>query len=565
MNTRASNAEPLPNILGLQKELTETQTLLAEKESASDEMMEAMQILSEEIKIWVHRCRQVVNVLQMVEVERDNFRAGEGVAKEQGRGIKVKLEDTGSGDYSPPDVAFELADTKAQLADARDDLSNTKNDLANTKNDLADAKRKQQASEAALSKATKQLADAAKESTNKSEESIRANDILRSKLESSDTEREAAQRALADSQNVIVVIAEIKARLVDTMDTLLTTALSGEPIAALTDSSSTPAASSMLSLGDPPSKTAATINWSEMLERLERFERFEFTRQLEDRQQRYTEALNGLCDFVLRHIRLVSEGVHNAKNSVVSPLVTPSDKTLDELNKMFKEFYYCSYGWTGGLMLDTREAEAEELWRIGSFEVHRSRCIAKADVELQKLQWILRSWSGYGPRVIVIDWQGSARRTCQLCFDKRIIPSRSDQDALPATWARWERLWAGANGSPTSLPDYCFIRSTRYGQRPEALLVIYSWSFYKIIDTDWVGEYISELLRALSHILKSCGDSLRLRLINEEPISDSEDEEQEKSVAGTSMVGNDKDATNERSAASEITPLRIFCKSSIKS
>ena len=306
MNTRASNAEPLPNILGLQKELTETQTLLAEKESASDEMMEAMQILSEEIKIWVHRCRQVVNVLQMVEVERDNFRAGEGVAKEQGRGIKVKLEHTESGDYSPPDVAFELADTKAQLADARGDLSNTKNDLADTKNDLADAKRKQQASEAALSKATKQLADAAKESTNKSEESIRANDTLRSKLESSDTEREAAQRALADSQNVIVVIAEIKARLVDTMDTLLTTAGSGEPIAALNDSSSTPAASSMLSLRDPPSKTAATINWSEMLERLERFERFEFTRQLEDKQQRYTEALNGLCDFVLRRIRLVS-------------------------------------------------------------------------------------------------------------------------------------------------------------------------------------------------------------------------------------------------------------------
>ena len=216
-------------------------------------------------------------------------------------------------------------------------------------------------------------------------------------------------------------------------------------------------------------------------------------------------------------------------------------------------------------MLDTREAEAEELWRIGSFEVHRSRCIAKADVELQKLQWILRSWSGYGPRVIVTDWRFNVRHVCELCFDKRIIPSRSDQDALPATWARWERLWAGANGSPTSLPDYCFIRSTRYGQRPEVLLVIYSWSFYKIIDTDWDRINSPRLLRALSHILISCGDSLRLRLINEEPSSDSEDEEQEKSVAGTSMVGNDEDAMNERSAASETTPLRIFCKSSIHS
>jgi len=216
-------------------------------------------------------------------------------------------------------------------------------------------------------------------------------------------------------------------------------------------------------------------------------------------------------------------------------------------------------------MLDTREAEAEELWRIGSFDVHRSRCIAKADVELQKLQSILRSRSGYGPRVIVIDWQGGARRTCEWCFDKRIIPSRSDQDALPATWARWERFWAGANGSSTSLPVDCFIRSTRYGQRPEVLLVIYSWSFYKIIDTDWDRINSPRLLQVLSYILQSCGDSLRLRLINEEPISDSEDEEQEKSVARTSMVGNDKDATNERSAASEITPLGIFCKSSIMS
>jgi hypothetical protein len=111
------NSEPtLPTMQNLQKELATTQAMLIERDAASDEKMEALQLLSEEVKLWVRRCRQVVDVLQQVEIERDNYRAGEGVAKEQGRGIQVKLEDTGGDETVPPGTGLELAETKAQLA-----------------------------------------------------------------------------------------------------------------------------------------------------------------------------------------------------------------------------------------------------------------------------------------------------------------------------------------------------------------------------------------------------------------------------------------------------------------
>jgi hypothetical protein len=71
------------------------QTAIIERDTAADERLTAMQMLSEEIKLWVTRCRQLVGVLQVVEMERDNFKAGEGHAKELGTGFKVKLEGTG--------------------------------------------------------------------------------------------------------------------------------------------------------------------------------------------------------------------------------------------------------------------------------------------------------------------------------------------------------------------------------------------------------------------------------------------------------------------------------------
>ena len=71
------------------------QTTIEECDGVADERLEAMGMLNDEIKLWVKRCQELVRVLQVVEVERDNFQAGEGHAKELGTGLKVKLEDTG--------------------------------------------------------------------------------------------------------------------------------------------------------------------------------------------------------------------------------------------------------------------------------------------------------------------------------------------------------------------------------------------------------------------------------------------------------------------------------------
>lgn len=72
------------------------QTTIEECDGTAYERLEAMGLLNDEIKLWVTRCRQLVGVLQEVEMERDNFKAGEGHAKELGTGFKVKLEDTGN-------------------------------------------------------------------------------------------------------------------------------------------------------------------------------------------------------------------------------------------------------------------------------------------------------------------------------------------------------------------------------------------------------------------------------------------------------------------------------------
>lgn len=114
-------ANGLSELLRLQKELTIAQTMIIERDTDLDQMRTAIQMLSEEIKLWVTRCRQLVGVMQVVEMERDNFKAGEGHAKELGTGFKVKLEqgDSESGLLELSEITAELADTKAQLAIAR--------------------------------------------------------------------------------------------------------------------------------------------------------------------------------------------------------------------------------------------------------------------------------------------------------------------------------------------------------------------------------------------------------------------------------------------------------------
>ena len=88
-------------------------------------------------------------------------------------------------------------------------------------------------------------------------------------------------------------------------------------------------------------------------------------------------------------------------------------------------------------------------------------------------------------------------------------PSRSDKEALPATWARWDQIYEDAIGPPTALLDTESLRSTRHGHWPEVTLVIYSWSFYKIHDTTWHRTKSSKrLLKALVEIWWGCDSYL---------------------------------------------------------
>jgi hypothetical protein len=60
-------------------------------------------------------------------------------------------------------------------------------------------------------------------------------------------------------------------------------------------------------------------------------------------------------------------------------------------------------------------------------------------------------------------------------------------------------------------PYLTSIRSTRHGQWPEVSLVIYSWSFYKILDSTWYRTNRSKrLLKALVGIWSGCGSNVDL-------------------------------------------------------
>lgn len=156
-----------PTLLLLRKELVVSQTLLEDRHRDVDTVKQAMQMLSNETTLWVKRCEEMVGVLREVEMERDNYKAGEGVAKALGKGVTVKLEemDLGSGTTATLDLATELANTKTELADIKVELADTKAQLFSRNQDL-------NRSEAALSQSAIQLAADAAEMKRKNEESL---------------------------------------------------------------------------------------------------------------------------------------------------------------------------------------------------------------------------------------------------------------------------------------------------------------------------------------------------------------------------------------------------------
>jgi len=187
-----------PTLLLLRKELVVSQTLLNERDRALDTVEKAMEMLSNEIQLWVKRCEEMVEVLREVEMERDNYKAGEGVAKALGKGVTVKLEemDIGGGTTATLDLATELANIKTELADAKTELADTKTKLAHTETELSDleaevADTKAQLlntsqdlerSEAALSRSAIQLAAKGVEWNRRSEDLVALNTELQRQI-----------------------------------------------------------------------------------------------------------------------------------------------------------------------------------------------------------------------------------------------------------------------------------------------------------------------------------------------------------------------------------------------
>jgi hypothetical protein len=192
-----------PTLLLLRKELVESKTLLDERDGALDKMEKAMEMLSEETQLWVRRCEEMVEVLKEVEMERDNYKAGEGVAKALGKGVTVKLEemDLESGTTATWDLATELANTKTELADIKAELADTKAQLFNKNQDL-------NRSEAALSQSAIQLAADAAEMKAKNEKSLARDHELQVQIQTAElratviNEKNAALAAMAKDRDL---------------------------------------------------------------------------------------------------------------------------------------------------------------------------------------------------------------------------------------------------------------------------------------------------------------------------------------------------------------------------
>jgi hypothetical protein len=442
-------------ILRLKKELVMAQTTIEECDGVADERLGAMGMLNDEIKLWVTRCRQLVGVLQVVEVERDNFKAGEGHAKELGTGFKVKLEDTGN----EANAFEEHTSTPLPLDNAHLQISN---------NAMGDA-----------------MLQPATESNNKLEESLARQHDLQARLDAAVTERDAYRQVMVQEQEILT---EYKKRFEQSELSLQNPQAQAEIIAegqvshefdTMGEQSETPYA--VTQSPEPAEVVSAELRAAQQSLESSRLSQISAHRH-------YTKALQEIYNLVEK-----CKPVQMDNNTGRSPLAYFYDQ--------FKE----EFGWTAKTMLETQEAEYEELCGRDSFHRQQSGSDRGTEIEISHFQSIVGQRE-YERKIF------RARKSSAFSTMGDFVPSRSDQNVFPATWARWDQIYDDANKSPTALLDVEFLESTRHGQWPEVSLVIYSWSFYKILDTDWDGTKRSNrLLKALVDIWASCGlnDALR--------------------------------------------------------
>jgi hypothetical protein len=433
------------------------QTTIEECDGVADERLEAMGLLNDEIKLWVSRCKRLVRVLQEVEMERDNYKAGEGHAKELGTGLKVKLEDTGieQSNYE------ERTSTPIPLDNTNLQTSNN-------------------APGAAMLQPTT-------ESNNKLEESLAGQYDLQARLDAASSERDAYRQVMVHEQEST---SEYKKRLEQSELSLHNLQAQAEVIAKGQVSHEVDTMGEQSQTSHTDTQLAAT-NTAIRAELRTAQQSLELSKSSQISAHRhYTKALQGIFDFVEWHIKPAPS---------INIIVSQRRTSLSDIYEDFTE----EFGWMAKTMLETREAEFDELCGRDSIHEHRSRSSPGREGEVSHFQSIVgQARNKYkSPRV---------RKTAHPSRTMgHISPSRSDKEALPATWARWDQIYEDAIGSPTALLDIEFLRSTRHGHWPEVTLVIYSWSFYKIHDTTWYCTKSSKrLLKALVEIWWGCDSYL---------------------------------------------------------
>jgi len=467
----------------------------------------AMQMLSQEVKLWVTRCRQLVGVLQVVELERDNFKAGEGHAKEMGAGFKVKVEQEDL-DSQPPglsDIAAELVDTKDRLAAARAQADDYKARLDTTGAQLDNHNMETTSYAASPSEAGSYLSlDISPD------ESLSLTNDLHTQLYIAIQTQDDYHREIVAQQDWLSYYRqeriEYRAEVRDLTlkrktaiaerDSLLRDYRSEQDTlsdGAMDSTETCKALRAEIILANRTLKGAEKDHLASLGYHVGKLDRM--AEYIEVGMAGQIESIMRQCDIDPTHIKgdplsHRAQTLFDGRDLVQSGggLSGSPPHPAQELSAHIRSTSLCRLDWSLGNMLSSRMDEMGEWTRkhmidelreresLGNEALDREIACFRAKVELVPTDYI------------------HAGKYWDITVDTK--PSRSDGKALPATWAKMDQLCKGATGSPSSLPDYEYIRSTQHGRWPEVILAIYSWSFYKIHDSTFDESFESQQLLA---------------------------------------------------------------------
>jgi hypothetical protein len=495
------------------------QTTIEECDGVADERLQAMGMLSEEIKLWVTRCRQLVGVLQEVEMERDNFKAGEGHAKELGTGFKVKLEqeDSSSGPPGLSEMAAELADTKAQLAIVQAQADGYKARVDTTDGLFYDEEMKEITRASSPSEADYPLSDTF------SEQSLSHTNDLHTQLYIAIQKQDKHRRELIFEQDYLQSrLSDYRQESKEYGPKLADLKLKLKTAIAERDSLLRNHTGEQETSPDGSIKSAETYNAL-------RAEIILANRALEGSQKDhlashryYVEKLDHMARYIEDEM---AQPVIDTATTAENPASRRTSPPLDDRDPLqlgrgipqrpsrpapgspasIREISLFVLEWTRDTMLSTRMAEIQEwsskhmVYELRERESARDEALGEDIARFRAKLGLDDTGHSDG---------GVYRRGRKEWGSETVMstkPSRSDGKALPATWARMDQLCKGATALPTSLPNFDTIRLTSHGHWPEVILAIFSWSFYKIHDSTFNDT--SESQEFLAGLYRICWQS----------------------------------------------------------